>query len=265
MFQYEFMRSAFIVGGLLAIIIPIVGLTGVLQRRSMIGDAMSHVSLAGICFGLIMGFNPVVGAVILSLFAALSIDFIQKKLGRYQEIAIAVLMSAGVGLSGVLMGFIKNPANFNSFLFGSIVAIDSFDNMISIVLSMLVIVASIRYYREFLYLSFDSDSAKVAGIRVAKIQRIITVLTAITIAIASRVVGALVVSSLMVMPVASAMQVGKSYRQTLLLSILFSLISVWVGLTIAYYENLRPGGTIVLVGVGILILALLYKEFFRKR
>lgn len=264
MFKYEFMRTAFFVGGLLAVIIPLIGVVVVFKRMSMIGDALSHVSLSGITIGLILGFNPIVGAIALSLVAALSIEFIQKKFGKYQELAIAIIMSFGIGLSGVLLGFVKNPANFNSFLFGSIVAIGDSDNLLAILLSLVVIGVSIRYYREFFYLAFDEKSAFLSGIDTNRISLIFTILTAITVSIASRIVGALIVSSLMVIPTACAMQVSKSYRSTMLYAIVFSLTFVWLGLALSYTLNLAPGGTIVLLGVGVLVLLIIIKAVLKR-
>lgn len=264
MFKYEFMRTAFLVGGLLAVIIPLIGVVVVFKRMSMIGDALSHVSLSGITIGLILGFNPIVGAIALSLVAALSIEFIQKKFGKYQELAIAIIMSFGIGLSGVLLGFVKNPANFNSFLFGSIVAIGDSDNLLAILLSLVVIGVSIRYYREFFYLAFDEKSAFLSGIDTNRISSIFTILTAITVSIASRIVGALIVSSLMVIPTACAMQVSKSYRSTMLYAIVFSLTFVWLGLALSYTLNLAPGGTIVLLGVGVLVLLIIIKAVLKR-
>lgn len=264
MFKYEFMRTAFLVGGLLAVIIPLIGVVVVFKRMSMIGDALSHVSLSGITIGLILGFNPIVGAIALSLVAALSIEFIQKKFGKYQELAIAIIMSFGIGLSGVLLGFVKNPANFNSFLFGSIVAIGDSDNLLAILLSLVVIGVSIRYYREFFYLAFDEKSAFLSGIDTNRISLIFTILTAVTVSIASRIVGALIVSSLMVIPTACAMQVSKSYRSTMLYAIVFSLTFVWLGLALSYTLNLAPGGTIVLLGVGVLVLLIIIKAVLKR-
>ncbi|MCG4456930.1 metal ABC transporter permease [Erysipelothrix rhusiopathiae] len=264
MFKYEFMRTAFLVGGLLAVIIPLIGVVVVFKRMSMIGDALSHVSLSGITIGLILGFNPIAGAIALSLVAALSIEFIQKKFGKYQELAIAIIMSFGIGLSGVLLGFVKNPANFNSFLFGSIVVIGDSDNLLAILLSLVVIGVSIRYYREFFYLAFDEKSAFLSGIDTNRISLIFTILTAITVSIASRIVGALIVSSLMVIPTACAMQVSKSYRSTMLYAIVFSLTFVWLGLALSYTLNLAPGGTIVLLGVGVLVLLIIIKAVLKR-
>lgn len=263
-FQYEFMRRAFIVGVLLSVIIPCIGIIVVLKRLSMIGDALSHTSLAGVAAGLIMGFNPILGAVISCVVAAMGIEFIRKKLPKYSEMSIAIIMSAGIGLAGVLSGFVKSAANFNSFLFGSIVAISNFETGLVIVVSCAVMVSFILLYKELFYIAYDERAARLAGIPVGIINFIFTILTAITVSVASRTVGALIISSLMVVPVACAMQFGKSYKQTVIYSILFAVLFTIIGLFVSYYLGLKPGGTIVLIGIIILILILIFKKYICK-
>lgn len=124
-FEYGFMQRAFLVGILLAVITPLIGMTVVLKRMSMVGDALAHASLAGVAIGMLFGINPVAGAGGICVVAALAIEAIRRRLPRYSENAIAIVMSAGIGLAGVLSGFVKNSANFNSFLFGSIVSIST--------------------------------------------------------------------------------------------------------------------------------------------
>ena len=258
-FEYDFMCKAFIVGILLAIIIPCVGMIIVLKRLSMMGDALSHASLAGVAGGLVMGINPVLGAVLTCVLAALGIEAIRKKLPKYSEMSIAVVMSAGIGLAGVLSGFVQNAANFNSF-----VAISDFELILVVCISCTVLFCFILFYKELFYVAFDERSAALAGVPVKMINFVFTLLTAVTVSIAARTVGALIVSSLMVIPVACAMQFGKSYKQTLLYAVAFAVFFTVVGLFISYYAALKPGGTIVLTGVLCLILILLFKKAAAK-
>lgn len=266
-FEYEFMRRAFLVGVLLAGIVPCIGMIVVLKRLSMIGDALSHSSLAGVAGGLVMGINPVLGAVITCIAAALGIEVIRKKLPRYSEMSIAIIMSAGIGLAGVLSGFVENAAGFNSFLFGSIVAISDFELMLVAGISLAVLIAFWLLYKELFYVAFDERAARLAGVPVRLVNFIFTILTAVTVSVAARTVGALIISSLMVVPVACAMQFGKSYKQTLWYGVAFAEFFTITGLFISYYARLKPGGTIVLVGVITLLLILIVKKLgtaFRK-
>lgn len=257
-FQYEFMRRAFLAGILLSVIIPCIGMVVVLKRLSMIGDALSHSSLAGVAGGLLLGVNPVLGAVVTSILAALGIEAVRRRIPRYGEMAVAVVMSAGVGLAGILSGKVSGTS-FNSFLFGSIVAISDFEMVLVTAVSALVLLASVLLYKELFFVCFDERSARLAGVPVGLVNFLFVILTALTVSVAARTVGALVVSSMMVVPVACAMQVGRSYRGTLIAAILFAMGFTLVGLFLSYYLKLAAGGTIVLTGVATLLLVLLGK------
>ena len=262
--EYDFMRRAFLAGILLAVIVPCIGIIVVLKRLSMMGDALSHTSLAGVAAGLVMGINPILGAVVTCIAAALGIEAIRKRIPKFSEMSIAIIMSAGIGLAGVLSGFVKNAANFNSFLFGSIVAISDFEMVLVVCISCAVLLTFLLLYKELFYIALDEQSARLAGIPVKSINFIFTILTAVTVSIAARTVGALIVSSLMVVPVACGMQVGKSYKQTVVYSILFAVSFTIAGLFLSYYLRLKPGGTIVLIGVLCLVALLLIKRFARR-
>ena len=141
MFEYAFMRRAFAVGLLLGVIMPCIGVMIVLKRLSMLGDALSHTSLAGVAAGLLLDIDPVLGATAACVAAAFGIWVIRKKIPQDAELSIAVMLSAGVGLAGVLSGFVQNAAGFNSFLFGSIVAITPGELTATAVISVLVLAA----------------------------------------------------------------------------------------------------------------------------
>lgn len=264
-FNYAFMQKAFLVGILLAAVIPCIGAVIVLKRLSMMGDALSHTSLAGVAAGLLMGINPVAGAAIACILAAFGIEAIRRKLPRYSEISISVIMSAGIGLAGVLSGFVKNSANFNSFLFGSIVAISDMEMYLVIGISLTVLLLFLLLYKELFYIALDERSARLAGVPVKTVNFVFTILTAVTVSIAARTVGALIVSSMMVIPVACAMQFGKNYKQTVIYAVCFDVVFMIVGLFAAYYFGLKPGGTIVLVGVIFLVLTFAVKRMMGEK
>lgn len=264
-FQYEFMQRAFLVAVIIAVIAPCIGVSIVLKRLSAIGDATSHSALAGIAFGLVLGINPILGAVLFSIFAVLGIELFRKAFGKYSEIATVVVMSAGIGLTAVLSGFITNgSANLNSFLFGSIVAISDFETYLTIGLGIAVIIVSAILYKELFFVTFDEEAAKLAGVPVGGINLVLMLLTAVTVSVASRIVGALMISSLLVLPVAAAMMIAKSYKQTVWLSIAFAEIFTIAGLFLSYYLDLRPGGTIVIIGVVFLICTAVFTRKQRR-
>ena len=255
MFSYEFMQRAFLAAVLIAFTAPCIGLNIVLKRLSAVGDAASHSALAGIAFGLLIGMNPILGAFIFSAAAVLSIEALRKSFKKYPEIATVTVMSAGIGLTAILSGLIKDgSSNVNSFLFGSIVAISDFELYLTVGLSLVVAVVSLLLYKELFYITFDEEAAGLAGLPVKTVNFVLMLLTAVTVSAASRIVGALMISSLLVIPSAAAMMLSKSYKQTLIISVIFAEIFTITGLVLSFYLDLRPGGTIVLTGVVILII-----------
>ena len=258
-FTYQYMQKAFLVGILISVIIACLGVVIVHKRLSLIGSALSHSSLSGVALGLLFGFNPILGAVGACLFASLCIEGIRKKIPDFSDLSVAITLSIGIGLAGVLSGFVRNAADFNSFLFGSIVAITDFELYLVIVLSIIVLICFLALYKELFYISLNEQAARLSGVPVKWVNFIFTVLTALTVSIAARTVGALVISSLLVVPVAAAMQIARSYKTTILWSALFALISTIVGLTLSFYIGLKPGGTIALLSAAFFFLALLMK------
>lgn len=264
-FQYDFMLRAFFTAAVIAVIAPCIGVPIVLKRLSAIGDAASHSALAGIALGLVLSVNPILGAVVFSVLAVLGIEILRKVFVKYSEIATVVVMSAGIGLTAVLSGFIKNGSgNLNSFLFGSVVAISDFELYLTIGLGIAVIVMSALLYKELFFVTFDEEAATLAGLPVKTVNFILMLLTAVTVSVASRIVGALMISSLLVIPVACAMMIAGSYKQTIWLSIAFAEIFTLAGLFMSYYLDIRPGGTIVLLGVIFLIITAIVTRAKRR-
>lgn len=252
-FTLAFMQRAIIVAIFISIITPLIGNIIVLKRLSTIGDALSHSSLAGVAIGLCFSLSPVLTAIIFSLLSALTIEYIRRSFPNYSEIATAIVLSFGVGVAAVFSGFVKNSANFNSFLFGSIVAISTLELISVVILSIAVIITMLILYRELMYIAFDEEGAVLSGVKVKRINLVFTLLTAIVVSIAARTVGSLVISSLMIIPVACAMLISKSYKQNLILSVVFALIFTISGLLVTAFYDLKPGGTIVLIGIAVLL------------
>lgn len=264
MFEYEFMQRAFLAGLILGASIPVIGIVVVLKRLSMIGDALSHTSLAGVAGGLIAGISPVLGALIASVCAALSIEFFRKRFKGHEELAIAIIMALGIGLAGILLSYVPNAANFNTFLFGSIVTISDFELVSIVGISLAVLLICFVLYKQFFLICLDERQARLSGVRIDILNIVFIVITALVVSVASRTVGALVVSSLMVIPVACALQLAQSYKQSVLLASFFGLASSALGLVISYYANAKPGGSIVLVSVLLLLGTFLCKQILAR-
>lgn len=230
----------------------------------MIGDALSHTSLAGVAAGLIFNINPVIGAIVVCIAAALSIEAIRKRLPRYSEMSLVIIMSLGIGLAGILSDFVKTPASFESFLFGSIIAITDLEIYLICGLGALVLTVFALLYKELFYIAFDEQGARLSGVKVKTVNIIFTILTAVTISLAAKIVGALLVSSMIVVPVACSMQISKSYLQTVIFAIIFAVGFTITGLFLSFYQGLKPGSIIVLVGVACFLAVLLIKTIIKK-
>lgn len=252
LFEYAFMQRAFIAGVILGAAIPCVGVVVVFKRLSMMGDALSHTSLAGVAGGLIAGIDPVLGATIACLGAAGAIEMIRRRFEGHAELAIAVVMSLGIGLAGVLSGFVPNAASFSSFLFGSIVAVSDSELVAVAIIGVMAMATCVLLRKELFLVTVDERSARVAGVKVKLVNAVFVICTALTVAVGLRTVGALIVSSMMVVPVACAMQVARGWRQTVAASSAIGLGITIIGLIASYELGSKPGGTIVLVGVALL-------------
>jgi zinc transport system permease protein len=266
LFNYEFMQRAFAAGLLIAVICPLIGTFVVMRRLSMIGDTLSHASLAGIAAGMLGGLYPLWGALFFSLIAAIGVENLRKRFSQYAELSISIVLSASIGLAVVLISLANSfNADLMSYLFGSIIAVNALDIYIILGLSIIILISVYVFYKEFFYMAFDEEGAKLAGIPVSNLNMYFTVLTAMTIVVSMRVVGMMMVSSLMVVPVACSLLISKSFKNTIFLSVIFALISVVTGLFSSYWLDLAPGGSIVLISIFILIAVLAVKRIFRMQ
>ena len=264
MLEYAFMQRSLLAGLMLGVAVPLVGVAIVLRRLSMVGDALSHTSLAGVAGGLVAGVSPVAGAAIACLAGAFCIEGVRRRFREQSELAVAIVLAAGIGTAGVLSGVVPNAASFSSFLFGSILTVSLGELVFIALVSVAALVFCTAFSRALLLLSYDEEQARVCGVRVAWANALLVIVTALVVAVASRTVGSLMVSSMMVVPVACALQLAGSWRRVRLLSSALGVTITLVGLTLSFYLGLKPGGTIVLVGVALLGAILLTKRVARS-
>ncbi|AYU55344.1 metal ABC transporter permease [Staphylococcus debuckii] len=259
--NFDFMRYSLISGILIGFIAPFIGAFIVVRRLSLIADALSHVTLGGISFGMLLttlspifaSINPMWGGILFAVVGALLIEKLRTSYKNYQEIAIPIIMSAGIGLSAI---FISLADGFNqelvALLFGSISAVSLSDMITVVIIAIIVMVFIFSFYKELFILSFDEEYSRVIGIP-KWIQFLFIVIVAMVVSASMRVVGILLVSALMTLPVAIAMRITKGFKQLIILSIILGELSVIGGLIIAFYLNLSPGGVIVVLLVLILV------------
>ncbi|MDO5695979.1 MAG: metal ABC transporter permease [Eubacteriales bacterium] len=260
MFQYDFMQKAFLMSVVLSMAIPCIGVIVVFKRLSMTGDALSHSSLAGVATGIVFSLNPIFTSMAACLLAALVIELIRRRIPHHADLAIAVVMSANVAVAGVMTRFMKRATNLHSFLFGSIVAVTTEEMISVLVISALVIIVFFLFYKELFYTTYDEESARLAGVPVNVVNIIFTFLTALTISVAARTVGTLIVSSFIVVPIACAMQFAGSFKGTIRQAVGYAVFFSMVGLTLSYHFKLVPGATMVLVGIITLAIVVVAKR-----
>lgn len=245
------MQHALISGAVISLVCSVVGLFLVLRRHSLFGDAMSHVAFGGIAIGLFTKIYPLWTAFIVSVLAAIGITKLREFTKIPADSAVALLLSSGLAVGVVLISLSNGfTLDLYSFLFGSILLISIQDMVTSIAFCAAVLILMSIVYKKLMYITFDEEQAKVSGLDVGKLNYLFVVLASITVITSIRLVGVLLISSLIVIPNITAMMFGKGFKKTALISALVGAFSVLSGITISYVLNLAPGGTIVLISVG---------------
>lgn len=261
MLELGFMQNAFIAGFIVSILCPFIGLFIVLRRYSMIGDTLSHSSFAGVAIGLVIGINPILSAFLFTTVCALIIECLRTYYKKYAELVMSIVLTFSLGVAIILISSGKAAAKVDSFLFGSMLTVTKGDILLITIVGGICILLLLLIYNKLIYVTFDESGAKTAGINVKLVNYIFTLLVGATISLSIRVMGILVVSSIIVVPVATAMQLKKGFTKTLILAILFGFLDVMLGLISSYYINSAPGGTIALTSVIMLLITLIFKRF----
>lgn len=268
--SYEFLQNAFLSGLIIGIIAPLLGLYIVVRRLALIADALSHVALAGIAGSLYLSqqflffaaLNPVYLGIASAVGGSLLIERLRGAYRHYEELAIPIILSAGIGLGAIFISLSKGfGADLIGYLFGSVSAVSRQDLFIVILIALIVITYIYFFTKELFAVSFDQEYAKVAGINSRYIQMGFMIITALVIGASMRIVGILLVSSMMTIPVAAAIQIAKSFKGAMIYSIIFGESAVIIGLVAAYYMDIAPGGTIVITSILILLSVLGWKRF----
>jgi zinc transport system permease protein len=247
-FAYGFLQRALLAGVFIAIACALLGVFLILRRDAMIGHGLAHVSFAGVALGLFLNYMPLIMAMVIAIGASLIIMRLKNMAGLHGDTAIAIFSSVGFAL-GVILVTLSQSFNVDlfSFLFGEILAIEPSEVWFSLILAGVVLSLVVVNYHKFMYMTFDRESAKASGIKVDRLDTLLTILTAVTIVLGMKVVGILLVSALVVIPAAAGLQIASNFRQAMLLSTAVSTISVILGLMFAFILDLPASGSIVLL------------------
>jgi zinc transport system permease protein len=251
MLDLEFMRLAFAAGAVVGVLAPVVGFFLVQRELSLIGDGIGHVAFAGVAAGFLFGISPVWTALAAAVVGAAGIEWLRAQRRAAGDQALALVFYTGIA-GGVVLVSAAGALNVNLFayLFGSILTVSRGDLLTIALLGLGALALVAMLLRPLLAVSIDEEGARVAGLRVPVLNAVVSMLAAVTIGVSMRIVGILLIAALMVLPVIAAQRVAWSLRSTMGLSVVIGLASVLAGLTVSYYANLPPGGTIVLTATG---------------
>jgi len=254
--QFAFMQRAFAAGLLIALACSVLGVFLVLRRDAMLGHGLAHVTFGGVALGLFLGISPLYTALAVAIIAALALLKLRDAAGLHGDTAIGILSSVGFAMGIVIASASgRFSVELFSYLFGNILAIGAGEVLSSVVLAGAVIATVVLNYNDLVSITFDRELARSAGIPVTRLDMIVAVLSAVTVVLAMKVVGLLLVAALVVIPAATALQFAPNFKAAILFSSLAGMLSVAAGLVASFYLDLPASGSIVLVEAILFIVA----------
>ncbi len=258
MFEYDFMQRAFLAGIIIAIIASVGGSFVVIKRYSLITETLAHSALVGVAIGLVAGVSPIAIAVVVALLSAWGIEYLRSYFNIYSDSILAIFLSGSLAIAILIVSLAGafNTSLF-SYLFGSILSVTPGELWLMGSVGVVALALLVGFYKEFYFIAFDEEVAKVSGINVMFFNFLLITIVAIIIALCIRVVGTLLIGALMVIPTVSALQYKRGFAATIWLALVFSLISVITGMVLSYNFALPSGATIVLCILVIFIVSLL--------
>lgn len=259
--QFDFMRNALLAGLLVSLAAGIVGVYVVLNRVSTLSGGIAHAAYGGVGMAYFFGFDPLLGGMLFSLFTALGMKAVQLRTHQRSDTLIGVMWATGMAI-GII--FVDRAPGYKtdlmSFLFGSILAVSSFDIIVIAVLDLVILVTVFTLYHSLLSISYDETFATVRGVPVEAISLILTALIALTVVMMMRVVGLILVIALLTLPAAIAGLFARNMRQMMIIASLLGVVFTFSGLWLSYSQNLTSGAAIILVAAGTYVFALYYKR-----
>ena len=259
--QYPFMVRALIAGGILGIILTYLGVFVVLKKMAFFSDGIAHASLAGVAIGIIFSLNPTATAIIFSAIFALLIYFLEEKLKLSSDVTIGIIFTAGLSLGILLVSLTPGyQPELITFLFGNILSITKTE-IVTILIFSVIIVATIKtLFKQITFMALNSELAYANNIKIKYLQPLLYVILAVAIVLSIKILGIILVSALLILPIATAKIKAKSLRQLTVEGIIWSEIFIITGLIISYYFDLPSGPTIVLTGSALFGLQALFSK-----
>ncbi|GHF94611.1 metal ABC transporter permease [Streptomyces zaomyceticus] len=267
MLDLAFMQRALLAAVLVGITAPAVGIYLVQRRQALMGDGIGHVAMTGVGLGFLLNSSPVWMATAVAVVGSVAMELIRAYGKTRGDLALALLFYGGMA-GGVLLINLSptgSNANLSSYLFGSLSTVSTEDITAIGVLAAFVVLVTVGLRRQLFAVSQDEEFARVTGLPVRALNLLIAVTAAVTVTVAMRVVGLLLVSALMVVPVAAAQQLSKSFRATFVLAVVTGITVTLAGTVTSYYQDVPPGATIVLYAIGVFVLLTLLATPLAKR
>ncbi|MCF8404823.1 MAG: metal ABC transporter permease [Bacteroidales bacterium] len=265
LFSYNFFNYALIAALFTSITCGIIGTYIVTKRIVFISGGITHTSFGGIGIGYFLGMNPLIGALIFSILSATGIEFLSRKTEVREDSAIAIFWSFGMAIGIIFIYLTPGYApNLMSYLFGSILTVTAMELLLIIILSVLITAFFYLNYQRILYITFDPDFAKTRKIRVDLYNYVLIILVALTIVISIKIVGIILIMSLLTIPQSTSNLIFNDYRKIILSSITIGIIASFSGIGISYYFNIPSGATIIFTLVFIFILIKSVKWLWKK-
>ena len=263
-FKQDFMIKALITGIFIAISCSLLGVFLVLKNMSLIGDGLAHVSFAAIAIGLLVSDKPIIISISIVIVASFLVLLLKEKAKIDADATIGLLSSFSIAV-GVIIASVAKGFNIDlfSYLFGSILFISPSEMILSGILAIILIVLVLLFYNDLFSITFDENFAKISGIKVRRVNYLLSVLISVTIVLGIRIVGTMLISSLIVFPSVSALQISKGFKRTLMFSVLFSMIAVVLGIIFSYILNVPTGALIVVVNAIIFLITLIIRGIKR--
>ncbi len=273
LFQQDFMLKALIAGIMLGVLAPLIGSIVVVRRLSFIADTLGHFSLVGISVSLFLSTfgvyeffeRPLYLGIIFSIIGGLLIELFRRSYTNYKEISMVIVISIGAAISAIFFSLSKRTGSIYTYLFGSILTVNTYYIILILITAFIVGLLFILFGKNILAVSFDETNARFLGINVNLFQLIFMIMLSIVVSVLLESAGVLLISSMMIIPVAAGMKLGWSYKSTLIIAIIFSELSVFFGLWIAYSLNIPSGAAIVSINVIILLFVSLFKIIALRR
>ena len=255
MLQYVFIQRAILVGVLVSLCAALLGVSLVLKRYSMIGDGLSHVGFGVLTIAVAFGFSPLaITLPVVTIFAIILLK-IGNKSKLKSDSAIALLSSSAIAI-GVAVTSVTTGLNIDvcNFMFGSILAMNESDVYLSVIVSIIVVVLFVIYYRKVFAVTFDEDFAKASGLKTNRYTNLVAILTAVTIVVGMRMMGTMLISSIIIFPAITSMRIFKNFKSVIISSAVIGVLSFLIGLYLSYIYTISTGATIVIVNLVIFII-----------